>query len=304
MRKRFAIHDKSITPKYKIVKDVKKGTIRDISKYIDYPLVVKPAGLAQSVLVNIVYHEEELIKVLKKSFRHIKNLYKESKGRGEPTVVVEQFMEGEMYSVDAFVNSLGKVYFAPIVHVKTGRAIGFDDFFAYRTITPTALKKSSVEKAQITAEKAIHAVGLRSSSAHVELMRTENGWKVIELGPRLGGFRSTMYDLSYGISATANDIYIRMPKKPILPKKISGYTAVFKMFPKKEGYLKSIKGIKRAQGLKSFHSISLNKAIGDRVKFAKNGGKSVFNITFFNKDRAKLLADIRRFEQMVEIGVN
>jgi len=36
-------------------------------------------------------------------------------------------------------------------------------------------------------------------------------------------------------------------------------------------------------------------------RFAKHGGKSVFNVILFNKDRSKLLADKRRIEKMIEI---
>ncbi|OHA62698.1 MAG: hypothetical protein A3E07_00240 [Candidatus Wildermuthbacteria bacterium RIFCSPHIGHO2_12_FULL_45_9] len=47
--------------------------------------------------------------------------------------------------------------------------------------------------------------------------------------------------------------------------------------------------------------MEINLKIGDRAIYAKHGGKSVFDIILFNKDRAKLLADIRRLEQMISI---
>ncbi|NCO05374.1 MAG: hypothetical protein GW939_04505, partial [Candidatus Magasanikbacteria bacterium] len=187
------------------------------------------------------------------------------------------------------------------VGVKTGRSIGFDDFFGYQQMTPTLLNKESLEGAYAVTEKAIHAVGLRSSSAHVELMKTEQGWKVIELGPRLGGFRNDLYELAYGIDLTANDINIRIPEKISIPKTVIGHAIASKFFAKEEGYIKSITGIKKAQELKSFKSIVINKQVGDKATFAKNGGKSVFNITLFNKDRSELLADVRRLEQLIKI---
>ncbi len=302
MRKRLLAYDKKISPKFRVVSDAQKSTLKKIHEEIGFPLVIKPAGLAQSYLVNIVFHEEELEKTLGMVLKKIDKIYKEMGGRGEPQILVEQFMEGDMYSVDAFVNSRGKVYFAPLVHVKTGRDIGFDDFFAYRTLTPTLLKKNSIEAAENVATKAIHALGLRSSTAHIEMFRTEDGWKIIELGPRLGGFRNDMYSLSYGMDATTNDIFIRIPKKPIMPKKVQGYTAVFKFFAKKEGRIINLTGIKKVQELKSFHSIAINKSVGDLARFAKHGGKSIFNITLFNVDRSKLFADIRRMEQMIKIS--
>ena len=64
-----------------------------------------------------------------------------------------------------------------------------------------------------------------------------------------------------------------------------------------------MKGIKKIETLKSFHSLAVNKKVGDRSIFAKNGGRSVFNAIFYNADRSKLLADIRRLEKMVHIRI-
>lgn len=304
MRKRFRSYDKSISPNYSIVQDDSKETVDKIVEKIGFPLIIKPTGLAQSLLVTIAYHREELQDALKTIFKKIKKVYKDTEKLGDPSVLVEEYMEGTMYSIDAYVNSLGKIYFCPIVDVKTGRSIGFDDFFGYLQTTPTILNKENEVKAQEVCEKAIHALGLRSCTAHVELMKTESGWKVIELGPRIGGFRDMMYRLSFDIDHTQNDLYIRIPKKPRIKKSVKGYTAAMKIYAHKEGVIKSLKGIKKIQELESFYSFASSiKQVGERVKFAKNGGKSVFNIILFNKDRSRLLADIRRLEKTVHIEV-
>ncbi len=301
MRRRFMAYDKSITPLYKVANDSRKKTIKEIEEKIGFPLVIKPIGLASSLLVTIAYHHEELEKSLRRIMRRINRIHKENNGRAEPEVLVEQFMEGDMYSVDVHVGSRGGILFNPFVYVKTGKIVGFDDFFAYQTITPTLLNKESVKEAQKVSVQAIRALGLRSTSAHIELLKTEKGWKVIEVGPRVGGFRDKMYRLSYDINLTLNDIKIRIPQKFTIPKRAKGYTAVIKVYAKKEGLITAIAGVKKSQLLKSFHSIKINKKVGDRAVFAKHGGKDIFNITFFNKDRSGLLADIRRFEQMLKV---
>lgn len=303
MRKRFKSYKPKITPRYKIVSDSSQETIHAVQEKVGFPLIVKPTGLASSLLVSICYHEEELEKNLRAAFRKIKSLNKTyKKGEVEEAkLLVEEFMDGDMYSIDGYVNSRGKIYFCPMVAVTTGRGIGFDDFFGYKQITPTALKLPNIKTARSVATDAIHALGLRSSSAHVELMKTEDGWKVIEVGPRVGGFRNIMYKLSFNIDHTENDIFIRIPKKPRIPKKRLGYTAAMKFFAKKEGAITSIAGMKKAQELSSFKEIHVNKKIGDKAHYAKNGGKSVFNIILHNAERSKLLADIRRLESYIKI---
>src|SRR3990167_6574319 len=96
---------------------------------------------------------------------------------------------------------------------------------------------------------------------------------------------------------------LSMPKKPIIPKKCKGFSAMIQKFADKEGIISEIKGVKKIEQLESFHSIVQNKKVGDRAHFSKSGGKSIFNLFLYNFDRAKLLADIRRVEQMVEVKV-
>jgi len=304
MRHLLKIHDKSLVPKYAVIKDAAESSILRAEKAVGYPLVVKPAGLASSMLVSVCYHREEFEETLKKTLKTIDKIYKSRMGRGVPKILVEQMMDGEMYSTDIYVNGRGNTYVTPLVHVKTGRSIGFDDFFGYQQMTPTRLLKTHIEDAGHAAIKAVKALGLRSTIAHVELMHTDKAWKIIEVGPRMGGFRHDLYRLSFGINHILNDILIRIPQKPIIPKKVKGYSVALKLFAKKEGRLKSITGVKKVKALSSFKDIDINKNVGDDLKFAKNGGGSIMDVIMFNVSRSDLLADIRRLEKALIFEVS
>lgn len=303
MRKRFRLYDKKITPTFTIVKGNTKEERERVIKKIGFPMVVKPTNLAASRFVSICYHEDELETTLRRTLRDIKKVYEQEHHLQDPKVIAEEYMEGAMYSVDSYVDSRGKVYHCPLVRVKTGKEIGHDDFYNYLQMTPSGLKPESVEKAEATAESGIHALGLRSTTAHTELLKIDGEWKIIEVGARIGGFRQVIHDLSCDINHTLNDILIRIPKKPIIPKKCKGFACAIKWFPAKEGKIIEMKGTKRVEQLESFHSITINKKTGDRAVFARNGGRSVFNLLMYNDDRSKLLADIRRVEKMVEVKV-
>lgn len=208
-----------------------------------------------------------------------------------------------MYSIDTYVDSRGKTWHCPLVKIQTARNIGRDDFYHYSQLTPSGLKSSTVEKAQQVAENAIHALGLRSVTAHTELVKVDDEWKVIEIGARLGGNRPLIYDLSCDINHAVNDILIRIPRKPNIPKKCKGVSGYLKFYGDKEGWITEIKGLKKIEELKSFHSIVANKKVGDRATFAKNGGKAVATVFLYNNDRSKFLADVRRIEQTFKIVV-
>lgn len=303
MRKRFKLYDSKITPEFTWVKQNSRQERDRVIKRVGFPMIVKPANLAASLFVTICYHEEELEKALRTIFRKLKKAYENDDRLELPKIIAEGFMEGDMYSIDSYVNSRGGVSHCPLVRQKTGREIGHDDFYNYLQMTPTALKPHTVSRAEEAAEKAIHALGLRSTIAHTELMKIDDEWKIVEIGARMGGFRHVLHKLSCDINHSLNDVLIRIPKKTIIPKKCQGYACAMKWFAAKEGKIIELKGIKKIEDLESFHAINVNKKVGDRAVFARNGGRSVFNLFIYNADRSKLLADIRRVEQLIHVKV-
>lgn len=303
MRKRLKLYNPKLTPKFTWVKKNSKIERDRVIKKIGFPIIVKPTNSAASRFVTICYHEEEFEKTLRTIFRSLKQINSDNTNYEVTKVIAEQYMEGDMYSIDSYVNSRGAVSHCPLVKVTTGKNIGHDDFYNYLQMTPTAFKVETVRKAERAAESAIHALGLRSTTAHTELMKIDDEWKIIEIGARVGGFRHLLHKLSCGINHTLNDVLVRIPKKPIIPKKCQGYSCAIKWFADKEGYISEFKGIKKIEQLESFHSVKVNKKIGDRAIFARNGGVSIFNLFLYNADRSKLLADIRRVEKLVDVKV-
>ncbi len=144
MRRRFKIFDKKGTPVFTVVRDNTKKERARIAAKVGFPMIIKPANLAQSMLVSLCYHEEEFEQTLRKAFRKIRKIYAEKKTDREPTIIAEQFMDGDMYSIDAYVSARGKVYCCPIIRVLTGRSRGRDDFSNYLCTTVHSLKRASV----------------------------------------------------------------------------------------------------------------------------------------------------------------
>ncbi len=301
MRKRLYNYNKNIAPIHTIVADYEKDTIDKITKKVGFPCIVKPTGLAGSRLVTMCFDKEDLQKTLKKVFKKIKNVYKTTGGNWEPKVLVEQFMEGSMFSIDAYVDDNGKTYFCPLVKVITSKEVGGEDFYGYKRITPLKLKSETEEEAQDVANQSIKALGLKNTTAHIEMMRTEEGWKIIEVGARIGGFRHSLHKLTFGIDHHMNDILIRLGRKPIIPKKLKGYAIAMQFFAQKEGTLSKIHGLRKTNKLPSISKLTANKKPNDKCTFARNGGTSVINVTLFNKDRSQLLADVRKMEKVIRI---
>jgi len=303
MRRHFRIADPSISPKYTLIKNAEDEEIERVVNRVGLPMIVKPTNLAQSLLISVCHSRDELKKAVKDIQKNIQKVY-EANGRIEkPQIIAEEYMEGLQYSIDAYVSARGKVICCPLVRQKTGHDIGRDDFFGYLQSTPTALSSVTVKKAQDVVKRGVHALGLRNTTVHVELMRVDNDWKIIEIGARIGGFRPQLHRLSCGINHGMNDVLVRMGKQPIVPRKCKRFSAAMKYYAPEEGLITGIKGLKKIEKLSSFHALEMRKKRGDRSVFAKNGGGAIFVLYLVNDSRADLLADIRRVEKEVKVEV-
>ncbi len=303
MRRKLKKFCPANNPKFTLVKTGDKDDIDRIINKIGFPMIVKPANLEASVLVSICYHRTELEKVLKRIQKKVASEYNKLRRNQSPRIIAEEFMDGDMYSVDSYVDSRGKVTHCPLVKIKTGKYKGHDDFYNYLRVTPVKLKSETINNAQTVASNAIHALGLRSSTAHIELMKLDNDWKIIEVGARMGGFRHELYNLSCGIDHYLNDVLIRIPKPLVLPKKCTAFSAALRYYPDSEGVIKSITGLKKVKSLESVVRVTQKLKLGDKAVYSKNGGKGVFDIVLKNPDRSNLLADIRRIEHELKVKV-
>ncbi len=301
MREAFKKYIPKNIPKFMLIRDVHPLTIARLEKYVGFPCIVKPAGLTRSQLVSMCYYHEELEKTLKETYRKVKALYKENNNENDPEILVEQVIEGKLFSVDVYVNSKGRCYFTPFIEIKTGKERGHDDVYLYQQTIPSSAKISDQENMKHVIEMSIHSLGLRSSTAHVEFFKTQTGYKIVEVGARIGGFRKELLELSYGINHYLNDMLIRIGRVPIIKNKIKNHVSLIKFFPDKGGVLKKVKGHKKISE-ESFivHPEQFYKA-GQKVGFSKYGYKPVSQYMVLGETRAKLLGNLRKVEKTINI---
>lgn len=303
MRKMLEAYNSNLVPGYTEVSDIDQATIERVEAMLSYPLIVKPSGLEGSLLVTYVNNRRKLQETLKRTFLAMQESYDTWIKRQKPAVLIEEFMVGDMYTIDVYVDAHGNCHFTPIIKTIVGRKVGFDDFFGYEASLPSGLSEDEIAKCHNAAVDACRALGLRSVTAHVELMQTANGWKIIELGPRIGGYRYELYDRAYGINHIVNDIRTRAGEKPHIPMDLRNYASVFNIYAREEGILKAVHGLELARSLPSFTYIKQNIHEGEQVLFAKNGGDVPINIMLSHPDEAQLKADIAAMEAAIQFDV-
>ncbi len=293
MRQQMEASDPRLVPGYLEVTDATPATIKAINDRLTYPVIVKPSGLEGSLLVTLVTNPANLTSVLRNTFSGVQTAYDKWIKRQKPRLLVEEFMDGQMYSVDAYVADDGTCRHTPPVKITTGRQAGFEDFFGYIQQVPADLAPADVQAANKAVAAACSALGLRSVTAHVELMKLQSGWKIVELGPRVGGFRHEIYSLGYGINHLVNDILNRGGLEPIIPTKLQAPTAFLNIYAPKEGTLNAIHGLTKVKKLPSVRSIIQLNQIGESLQFAKHNGDPIFKVVLSHPSRQQFDQDIQ-----------
>lgn len=301
MRAAFDAYDPTLSPASLHVEDATEATITTIEQKLSYPIIIKPSGLECSLLVSIAHDRQQLVSQLRNTFKQLHTAYRHLLKRLEPSVLVEEFMTGDMYSIDAYVSADGIFCHTPPVKVVTGNKVGFDDFFPYLTLTPTGLPSAEIAAANDAVERGCKALGLRATTAHTELMRTPNGWRIIEIGPRIGGYRPELYSLTIGLNHIANDIVNRIGITPDIPENVLHYAAVLQTYAQEEGRLKTIHGLHKIEQLPSFVSQKQRFREGDILHFAQNNGHPAYEVMLCHENEAQLLTDLKTVEDVLHI---
>ena len=113
---------------------------------------------------------------------------------------------------------------------------------------------------------AVKAVGIENGPAHVEIMLTENGPKMIELGARMGGdcITTHLVPLSTGIDMIETTIRIACGEKPDIERKFNKGSAI-RYFEVPCGTITEISNAEEAKKLTGVQEISFVKNAGDKV---------------------------------------
>ena len=304
MRQRFKDYCPELIPKFiNVTSDNVKKSLEYVRDDFSFPVIIKPNGLAASLLVTRCDDMKHLKKKIVEVFSVLDDVYENESGRGDKTLLIEEFIDGDMYSVDAYVNSHGEVFCLPAVRARTAASVGLNGYYCYDVSLPSGLSKEEENRAFEVTQKAIHALQISNSTIHIELFNTKSGWKIIELGPRIGGYREEMYREAYDIDHYYNDLMIRMDKKPDIKTKPLKHVLNYCSYPDEEGRVKAIYGIDEVRKLDSTVYIRPKLKVGDKAFFAENGGWFVCEGIMSNSSKERLWDDYEKMRQLIKIEV-
>lgn len=301
MRELLASYDPALTPKTHTVYSSAGKEIDEVVRRLTFPVIVKPTGLSSSILVSKAHDKAELTQLLEQSFTMIHDIYERDEGRGKPTMIVEEFIEGDMYSTDAYVTYSGEVWVLPLLRSITGYAAGQDGFHIHQVDSYHDLNASNVKDGNFAVAQAIHALGLRACVVHVELFHTSSGWKIIELGPRAGGQRQEMYHTAYGIDHAYNELRVKIGLSPEFSSQPLSYSSAIYFYADVAGILENIDGFESSSNRPSTYKLTQYARPGDSVAPSSIGGKFVVRGVLTNKGLSNLHEDVNDVRSAIKI---
>lgn len=223
-----------------------------LNNNIIYPCIIKPTDSSGSKGVILVNNEYEMYASYKYSRKHSRN------GK----VIIQEYLEGNEVSVEVMIDN-GKPHVLAVTDKITS---GAPHFVETGHSQPSKLNNDNIEKIKKLAIDAIRAIGINIGAAHVEIMFTNKGPMMIELGARMGGdyITTDLVPLSTGIDMVEAVIQQACDESyEMVPEYSKG--SIIKYFNTSSGIIKKINGIGEAKRISGVKKIIIMKKIGDIV---------------------------------------
>lgn len=174
--------------------------IAEIEEKIWYPFIVKPVNWVQSSWVLKVEKKSDFEKYLK----DYNDFHDRLKARGidNKELIIEEFIDWNLYTLDYFVTSEWKVIFSKPAQEILGIDFWINDYFVVARVASTKVENDLewtwLEK---FIEDTVEACHIKNTFVHHEFKLTSK-WKLktIELNGRFGGGRVDLYKEAYWVN--------------------------------------------------------------------------------------------------------
>ena len=257
------------SPNFIIVKEVTDN----IEIPFPYPLVVKPVDNMGARGCRKANNLEELKSALLDALRFSRT----------SRAIVEEYMEGPEFSVDAIVYN-GKITICGLAD----RHIFFPPYFIEMGHTmPTAFDKKTAENLLHVFEKGVQALGITNGAAKGDIKLTPKGPMIGEIAARLsGGYMSGWtYPYSSGVLPTKGAIQVAIGNKPSELEVKRNWVCAERAFISIPGKVDSIQGVEAARISGYVKDVFLRIKAGTDIKFPENNVSKCGNILSAAPDR-------------------
>lgn len=260
------------------------------------PCIIKPTWWIQSSWVSKINDYSEYKKALEKIENSFQKL--ENKRLKNESILLEEFIDGKMYTTDYYVDEEQNIKFSKPVLIKLWIDYWIKDFCNIsRFISHEVEQNIDSQKLYDFIKKTVIWGNFKNTFVHHEFkINSKWEYKTIETNWRIWWFRLDMYQVGYDINLLRFPFEDRITN-PTLKKNV----AMFALYPRQKSifdwYHENI--IKKIESLKSFHRINKGiKEIGTEIGLTQDWYGKVGSIELANNNYEEFKKDVELLENI------
>ena len=234
----------------------------DSVKGFSAPFIIKPADNSGSrgiCLIKDIENKEEVSSAYEYALQFSRS--------GD--VVLEEYMSGAEVSVETMAVN-GEIH---VIRITDKITTGFPRFVEMGHTQPGRLNEEIKAEIAEVAKAANKAVGIENGPSHTEIIVTDEGAKIVEIGARLGGdcITTDLVPLSTGVDMVECCIRIALGERPDIRKKFDKGSAI-RYFPQHAGKVLSISGLNEAAEMPGVKRIQIVHGVGENITDIDSSG--------------------------------
>lgn len=277
------------------------NTLEDALMFADkagYPVVLKPAQLYHSLHVVPCSDAGDLRAEFTDLMTKIPG-HADALRDGFVPLQVEEYLHGSDHSVDVIAQA-GSTWPTPVIDVITGATWGAADFHHFARISPSTLPPDRQEALRDLAVRATEALGIRTGVAHVEMIWTAWGPRLVEVAARPGGNRQFLLYRGRGVDLTGGYVAALSGTVPDLAPTHNRPVAVVTPYPVRAGRLRGFRDLHLVEELPGYERLTTRLRPGDHIGTPLDGAPAPLVVQLSHADAATLRSDIRRLWELRE----
>ena len=294
-----AIHPQ-LVPKVFSVTD---NSLEEVATEISYPAILKPTGLSGSAYVQMVHSPSELKEAFSNSKAAIAERSQNTYNR-DSEIIVEEYVRGTHYSVNAYIDASGKLTYCPLVRVVPAFELNINDGYSVYQYVTSELNSVGTEALFAAVKTIATHFEIKKTSTHFDMVLTQSGWKCLEVGLRIGGNRHQMFEKSHGFSHYQNDMKNRLGETIVIPD-VKGTVCVMQKAATTTGILNHISYTRIANepDTPMIEEMKLTSRQGEEVKPVAIGGGTLTRHLIYGKLGSDSYTEAKRLFDAIDINV-
>lgn len=300
MREEFEKYDTNLNPDFAEISS--EESLVEFMDSHEFPLILKPTNMSKSLFVTKNHSREEMLNNYREMMKQLPKYINEMTVEDDIGVIAEEFMQGMMHTVAGFADGEGNHAVADeIGDIMTGIDIGQTENYLYSRQIPSSLPQADQDALKETGLQAMRALKMRNCVAHIDLMLTPKGPRIIEIGTRPGGYRARMYGLASGFDFFRAYLDASAGRSFDITSTKHHATSTIEIFPERRGTVTEITSKHELEALPTLKYLSYRIPEGKEAGLPSQGFKSSVIVTLGDENPKNVFRDKKFIDDNVRV---